>query len=167
MDLNKCSDNTNIGEYNLSLVIYGQSLVIYGQSLVIYGQSLVIYGQSLVIYGQSLVIYGQSLVIYGQSQACTLIPNLRFFLTNINCISQKYHTRNAHRLLSHTSNNFNTNNYSKTCRKRPLRKKTKNGFNDQLSLTAGQKNCRRAFCNTFDHHQASYHLSIRPLFCLF
>ena len=32
--------------------------------------------------------------------------------------------------------------YSKTCRKRPLIKKTKIGFQDQLSLNAGQKYCR-------------------------
>ena len=32
--------------------------------------------------------------------------------------------------------------YSKTCRKRPLKKKTKSGFQDLLSLNAGQKYCR-------------------------
>ena len=32
--------------------------------------------------------------------------------------------------------------YSKTCLKRPLKKKTKNGFQDRLSLNAGQKYCR-------------------------
>ena len=32
--------------------------------------------------------------------------------------------------------------YSKTCLKQPLKKKTKNGFQDQLSLIAGQKHCR-------------------------
>ena len=32
--------------------------------------------------------------------------------------------------------------YSKTCVKRPLPKRTKNGFQDQLSLNAVQKNCR-------------------------
>ena len=32
--------------------------------------------------------------------------------------------------------------YSKTCLKRPLKKETKIGFNDQLLLTAGQKYCR-------------------------
>ena len=32
--------------------------------------------------------------------------------------------------------------YSKTCLKRPLKKKTKNGFQGQLSLNAGQKYCR-------------------------
>ena len=34
------------------------------------------------------------------------------------------------------------NAYSKTCLKRPLIKKTKNGFQDWLSLNAGQKYCR-------------------------
>ena len=32
--------------------------------------------------------------------------------------------------------------YSKTCLKRPLKKDTKIGFQDQLSLNAGQKYCR-------------------------
>ena len=32
--------------------------------------------------------------------------------------------------------------YSKTCLKRPLSKRPKNGFQDQLSLNAGQKYCR-------------------------
>ena len=32
--------------------------------------------------------------------------------------------------------------YSKTCLKRPLKKKTKNGFQDRLSVNAGQKYCR-------------------------
>ena len=33
-------------------------------------------------------------------------------------------------------------NYSKTCLKRPFKKKAKIGFQDQLSLNAGQKYCR-------------------------
>ena len=32
--------------------------------------------------------------------------------------------------------------YSKTCEKRPLSKRPKIGFQDQLSLNAGQKYCR-------------------------
>ena len=32
--------------------------------------------------------------------------------------------------------------YSKTCVKRPLSKRPKNGFQDQLSVNAGQKYCR-------------------------
>ena len=32
--------------------------------------------------------------------------------------------------------------YSKTCLKRPLKKNTKIGFQDRLSLNAGQKYCR-------------------------
>ena len=32
--------------------------------------------------------------------------------------------------------------YSKTCLKRPLKNKTKIGFQDRLSLNAGQKYCR-------------------------
>ena len=42
--------------------------------------------------------------------------------------------------------------YSKTCLKRPLKKMTKIGFQDLLSLIAGQKYCRirGAFFNTLD-----------------
>ena len=32
--------------------------------------------------------------------------------------------------------------YSKACLKQPLKKKTKNGFQDRLLLNAGQKYCR-------------------------
>ena len=45
--------------------------------------------------------------------------------------------------------------YSKTCLKRPLKKKTKIGFQDPISLNAGKgiAECpKRAFCNTFDLH---------------
>ena len=53
--------------------------------------------------------------------------------------------------------------YSKTCVKGPLSKRPKIGFQDRLSLNAGQKG---AFCNTFDL-PLSEHLSLRPLVCLF
>ena len=39
--------------------------------------------------------------------------------------------------------------YSKTGLKRPLKKKTKIGFQDRLSLNAGQKYCRYAILLTF------------------
>ena len=43
--------------------------------------------------------------------------------------------------------------YRKACVKRPLSKRPKIGFQDQLSLNAGQKYCRMGtFCNTFDYH---------------
>ena len=57
------------------------------------------------------------------------------------------------------------NIYSKTCVKQPLSKRQKIGFQDQLSLNAGQKYCRmllQYFLPSF-----SYHLSLRSLFCLF
>ena len=42
---------------------------------------------------------------------------------------------------------------SKTCVKWSHSKRLKIGFQDQLSLNAGQKYCKRgAFCNTFDLH---------------
>ena len=46
--------------------------------------------------------------------------------------------------------------FSKTCVKRPLSKRQKIGFQDQLPLNADQNYCRmlqgRAFCNTFELH---------------
>ena len=60
--------------------------------------------------------------------------------------------------------------YSKTCVKQPLSKRQKIGFQDQLSLNAGQKYCRMlqwvhsAIAQNFIK---SYHLSLRSLFCLF
>ena len=63
-------------------------------------------------------------------------------------------------------------NYSKTCVKRPLPKRPEIGFQDQLSLNAGQKYCRMAECSMGSILQyfrplLSYHLSLRSLFCLF
>ena len=49
--------------------------------------------------------------------------------------------------------------YSKTCVKRPLSKRQKIGFQDQLSLNAGQKYCRML------HGERS--AILRSLFCLF
>ena len=46
----------------------------------------------------------------------------------------------------------------KTCLKRPLKKKTKIGFQDRILLNAGQNYFRLSL---------SYHLSLRSLFCLF
>ena len=42
--------------------------------------------------------------------------------------------------------------YRKACVKRPV-KKTENGFQDQLSLNAGQSIAE--YCNTFDLHKAT------------
>ena len=59
--------------------------------------------------------------------------------------------------------------YSKTCLKWPLKKKTKIGFQDQLLLNAGQKYCKMLQESILQYFQPSlsYHLSLRPLFCLF
>ena len=59
--------------------------------------------------------------------------------------------------------------YSKTCLKRPLKEITKIGFQDQLSLNAGEKYCRML---QWEHSaifqpSLSYHLSLRSMFCLF
>ena len=62
--------------------------------------------------------------------------------------------------------------YSKTCVKQPLSKRSKNGFQDQLSLNAGQKYCRmlqreQASILQYFGPTLSYQLSLRSLFCLF
>ena len=64
--------------------------------------------------------------------------------------------------------------YSKTCVKRQLSKGPKIGFQDQLSLNAGQKYCRMLQGEgewsilQYFRHSLSYHLSLlRSLFCLF
>ena len=59
--------------------------------------------------------------------------------------------------------------YSKTCLKQPLKRDQKLGFQDQLSLIAVQKYCRMLQESILQYfwHALSYHLSLRPLFCLF
>ena len=62
--------------------------------------------------------------------------------------------------------NVRINEYSKTCLKRPLKKKTKISFQDRLLQVKSIAECsKRAFCNTF-RPLLSYHLSLGPLFCL-
>ena len=56
--------------------------------------------------------------------------------------------------------------YGKTCVKQPLSKRPKIGFQDQLSLNAGQKYCRMLILQSF-HPSLNYHLSLRSLLCLF
>ena len=58
--------------------------------------------------------------------------------------------------------------YSKTCLKWPLKKRTKIGFQDRLSPKEGQKYCRMLSWSILQYFQPSlsYHLSLRPLFCL-
>ena len=54
------------------------------------------------------------------------------------------------------SSSFISSQYSKTCLKLPLKRRSKTGFQDPLSLNAGEKYCRMlqdgAFCNTLDLH---------------
>ena len=52
----------------------------------------------------------------------------------------------------------------KTCLKWPLLKRPKIGFQGQLLLNAGQK-----YCSILQYFRPSlsYHLSLRPMFCLF
>ena len=51
--------------------------------------------------------------------------------------------------------------YIKACVKRPLSKRSNNGFQDRLSLNAGQKYLQ--YCRP----SLNYHLSLRSLLCLF
>ena len=55
--------------------------------------------------------------------------------------------------------------YSKTCLKRPLKKKTKIGFQYQVSLNAGQgiAECSKGSILQYFRPSLSYHLSLRPL----
>ena len=59
--------------------------------------------------------------------------------------------------------------YSKNFLKRSLKKKTKIGFQDRLSLNAGQNYCRKLQGCILQYFRPSltYHLSLRPLVCLF
>ena len=59
--------------------------------------------------------------------------------------------------------------YSKTCLKWTLTKRQKNGFQDQLSLNAGQKYCRMLQESNLQYFwpSLSFHLSLRSLFYLF
>ena len=61
------------------------------------------------------------------------------------------------------------NNYSKTCLKRPLKKKTKIGFQYRVSLNAGQKYCRMLQESILHYFQPSIsnHLSSRPFLSIF
>ena len=56
--------------------------------------------------------------------------------------------------------------YSKTCLKQPMKKETKSGFQDRLSLNEGQKYCRMGSILQYFRPSFSYHLPLRPLFCL-
>ena len=59
--------------------------------------------------------------------------------------------------------------YSKTCLKRPLKRRPKSVFQDQLLLNAGQKYCSMLQESILQYFRPSlsYHLSVKPLFCLF
>ena len=59
--------------------------------------------------------------------------------------------------------------YSKTCLKQPPQKGPKISFQDRLSLNAGQKfaECSNGSILQYFQPSLSYHLSIRPLICLF
>ena len=58
---------------------------------------------------------------------------------------------------------------SKTCLKQPIKKKTKKYFKDRLMLNAGQMYCRMLQESILQYFRPSlsYHMSLRPLFCLF
>ena len=59
--------------------------------------------------------------------------------------------------------------FSKTCLKPQLKRRPKIGFQDRLSLNSGQKYCRMLQESILQYFRPllSYHLSLRPLFCLY
>ena len=59
--------------------------------------------------------------------------------------------------------------YSKTFVKRPLSERPQIGFQDQLLLNAGQSiaECSKGSILQYLRPSLSYHMSLRPLFCLF
>ena len=59
--------------------------------------------------------------------------------------------------------------YSETVISSHSKKRPKIGFQDRLSLNAGQKYCKMLQESILQYvrHSLSYHLSLRPLFCLF
>ena len=61
-------------------------------------------------------------------------PNFNFLFTDVECICEQ----NPSLACLHTK----VWQYSKPCPKRQLKRKTKNGFQNRLSLNAGQKYCR-------------------------
>ena len=64
---------------------------------------------------------------------------------------------------------FDESLYSQTSVKWPLSKRPQIGFQDQLSLNAGQKYCRMLKRSILQYFRPSlsYHLSLRSLVCLF
>ena len=61
----------------------------------------------------------------------------------LKCLQYKYiQTFNMLNISNFNQVTLNFYIYSKTCLKRPLKKKTKIGFQDRLSFNAGQKHCR-------------------------
>ena len=72
-------------------------------------------------------------------------------------------------LLVGESSSWKLIKYRKTCLKRPLKMKTKIGFQDRLSLNAGQKYCRMLQESILQYFRPSlsYHMPLRSLFCLF
>ena len=62
-----------------------------------------------------------------------------------------------------------SSNYSITCLKRPLKKRPKIGFQDRLLLNPVKRiaECSKRSILQYLRPALSYHLSLRPLFCLF
>ena len=59
--------------------------------------------------------------------------------------------------------------YSKTCLKRPLKRRQKKSFQDLWSLNAGKKYCRMLLWSILQYFWLAlrYQMAFRPLFCLF
>ena len=74
---------------------------------------------------------------------------------------------NAHQIIKFMS--FKRQNTVKLVLSGHSKRKPKIGFQDRLSLHAGQKYCRMLQESILQYFRpsSSYHLSLRPLFCLF
>ena len=85
----------------------------------------------------------------------TVLYNYRYLINGFHFAPKLVNFKNYYTIIITTM-------YSKTCLKRPLSKRAKTGFQDQLSPNACQK-----YCRMLQGPSLSYHLSLRSLFCLF
>ena len=91
---------------------------------------------------------------------------ISFTMTNKGCVKGRFL---IHVFFLVYCAHFQYLDYSKTCLKYPSKRRPKIGFQYRLSLNAGQKYCRMPQESILQYFRPSlsYHLSLRPLFCLF
>ena len=107
------------------------------------------------------VSFGRYIVGYNVTNQVLPLHSCAAVKLNFQSYIQQYTSPNEHL----------ENSYSATCFKQPLKRSPQIDFKDQLSHNAGRKYCRMlplehsAILSTCIMLQ--YHLSLRPLFCLF